>query len=437
MAAISLTAPKQKYRDDVLAAVSALLAERPEATPRKMFGHPGFAVGGKMFACLYDDGVAVKLRWRSRRRCFAGGHRVRRPRWRARRRQAGAVVAARRPPARERAPGRGLATVRAMNRTDRLMGILLELQARGELRAEDLAGTFEVSVRTIYRDVEALCETGVPVVATPGKGYRLMEGYFLPPLSFTADEAALLLLGGELVRDRVDPLLRTAAEVALRKLASVLPPDRRAEMERRRQGLFFASLARQADDRRLVLARRAIEERRVVRLLYHAFRREQADPRDVEPIRLVHFGDSWYLAGYCRLRQDTQLFRLDRIDRLEVLEERYTPERPPRRFPTASSVDLADVSGGACPLRSRGLALGPRAPAVMLLREEQDAEGPIFVYALRDEQEILTWLLPWGRAVEVLSPAWLRVRIAEEALAIAARHTTAAAMPCAAPIPAT
>ena len=95
-----------------------------------------------------------------------------------------------------------------MNRTDRLMGILLELQARGDLRAEDLAGTFEVSVRTIYRDVEALCETGVPIVATPGKGYRLMEGYFLPPLSFTADEAALLLLGGELVRDRVDRLLR-------------------------------------------------------------------------------------------------------------------------------------------------------------------------------------------------------------------------------------
>ena len=61
MAAMSLATPKQKYRDDVLAAVSALLDGRPEATPRKMFGHPGFAVGGKMFACLYDDGVAVKL----------------------------------------------------------------------------------------------------------------------------------------------------------------------------------------------------------------------------------------------------------------------------------------------------------------------------------------------------------------------------------------
>src|SRR4051812_25718583 len=157
------------------------------------------------------------------------------------------------------------------------MGILLELQARGELRAEDLAATFEVSVRTIYRDVEALCETGVPVVATPGKGYRLMDGYFLPPLSFTADEAALLILGGELVRDRVDPLLRQAAEEALRKLAGVLPPERRAAIEQRRQGLVFGSLAGPLDDRPFALARRAIEERRVVRLLYHALRRDQSE----------------------------------------------------------------------------------------------------------------------------------------------------------------
>jgi len=143
----------------------------------------------------------------------------------------------------------------------------------------------------------------------------------------------LLLLGGELVRDRVDPLLRKVAEEALRKLAGVLPAERRAEMERRRQGLFFASMAgqandaraRQANDTRLVLVRRAIEERRVVRLLYHAFRRDAPDPRDVEPVRLVHLRDSWHLAGYCRLRQGIRLFRLDRIDRLEVLPERYVP----------------------------------------------------------------------------------------------------------------
>src|SRR3712207_1675966 len=102
-----------------------------------------------------------------------------------------------------------------MNRTDRLLGALLELQARGELRAEDLAHRFEVSVRTVYRDLQALSETGVPLVASPGKGYRLMEGYFLPPLTFSAPEAALLIAGGEYVRERVDPDLRRVAAGAL------------------------------------------------------------------------------------------------------------------------------------------------------------------------------------------------------------------------------
>src|SRR5437764_15381068 len=106
------------------------------------------------------------------------------------------------------------------------MAILLELQAREHARAEDLAQHFEVSVRTMYRDLEALSESGVPLLATPGKGYELMEGYFLPPLAFTATEAALLVLGGEFIEQRVDVELRRATRTALHKLASVLPAER-------------------------------------------------------------------------------------------------------------------------------------------------------------------------------------------------------------------
>jgi predicted DNA-binding transcriptional regulator YafY len=346
-------------------------------------------------------------------------------------------------------PDLGQEAAARMNRTDRLMGIVLELQARGELRAEDLAGTFEVSVRTIYRDVEALCETGVPVVATPGKGYRLMHGYFLPPLSFTADEAALLLLGGELVRDRVDPLLRTSAEEALRKLGSVLPPERRAEMERRRQGIYFASPVGPSDDRRLVLARRAIEDRRVVRLLYHAFLRDEPEPRDVEPLRLVHIGQTWHLAGYCRLRQGARLFRLDRIDRLEVLAERYT--LGPRHALTARETrDITVFPEARVRFEPQMLRWVRERQPFTLLREEPGADAPgsdrpgvdasgsdtpgsdtsgserdgwpVFVYALRDERELLTWLLTWGRGVEVLSPESLRASLADEARAMLARH---------------
>src|SRR5690242_12137363 len=101
-----------------------------------------------------------------------------------------------------------------MNRTDRLLAILLELQARRYTRADDLAGHFEVSVRTIYRDVLALCEAGVPVISTPGYGYTLTPGYFLPPLMLTPDEAGTLLLGAAFVAEHVDAPYKQAVETA-------------------------------------------------------------------------------------------------------------------------------------------------------------------------------------------------------------------------------
>src|SRR4030095_14369609 len=97
-----------------------------------------------------------------------------------------------------------------MNRTDRLLAILLELQRKGARRAEDLAATFETSNRTIYRDIQALSESGVPVVAQPGVGYSLVEGYFLPPVSFSVDEATMLLLGGDSAAQNFDAQYRGA-----------------------------------------------------------------------------------------------------------------------------------------------------------------------------------------------------------------------------------
>src|SRR6184192_3376591 len=98
-----------------------------------------------------------------------------------------------------------------MNRTDRLLAIILELQSKGRQRAEDLAETFETSKRTIYRDIQALGEAGVPIVSIPGLGYSLMKGYFLPPLSFTTDEATMLILGCDLMARSFDAQYRSAA----------------------------------------------------------------------------------------------------------------------------------------------------------------------------------------------------------------------------------
>jgi predicted DNA-binding transcriptional regulator YafY len=105
-----------------------------------------------------------------------------------------------------------------MNRTDRLFGIALQLQSASVVRARDLAAAFEVSERTIYRDMQALSELGVPIVATPGEGYSLAEGYYLPPLIFTTDEAAALFLSAQLLSSQATGKLQHDVSEATKKI---------------------------------------------------------------------------------------------------------------------------------------------------------------------------------------------------------------------------
>jgi len=301
-----------------------------------------------------------------------------------------------------------------MNRTDRLMAILLEMQARGTVRAEDLAQHFEVSVRTMYRDLEALSESGVPLVATPGKGYQLMDGYFLPPLAFTATEAALLALGGDFIKQRVDTELQQQATTALQKLQSVLPAEKREAITRWRSEMLFSPMARASDDPRLTRLRAAMQDRRVLRLTYHAFRRAEPEDREVEPVSMIYFRDRWHVGAYCRLRQGPRLFRLDRIDNFRVLEERFTlSERHALPGYTEDwKADAPEVRVRFQPAVERWVR--ERQPFTFL-REERDEVGPIFVYAVRNEDDLVRWLMAWGASADVLSPPSLRIRLAAEA----------------------
>src|SRR5215470_12754771 len=126
-----------------------------------------------------------------------------------------------------------------MNKTDRMLAIVLELQGKGKQRAEDLAATFETSKRTIYRDIQALGQAGVPLVSTPGQGYALMKGYFLPPLSFTTEEAIMLVLGSDYMAQNFDAQYRAAAESASRKIESVLSVQRRDDVHYLQQSIRF------------------------------------------------------------------------------------------------------------------------------------------------------------------------------------------------------
>src|SRR6266513_507356 len=124
------------------------------------------------------------------------------------------------------------AIVSPMNRVDRLMAMVVRLQSRRVVRAEDIAAHFEISVRTVYRDIAALGEAGIPIMAEAGVGYSLVKGYLLPPVMFTAEEASALSIGGKLVEHLTDASLRKQMDSALLKIRSVLPRDRQDYLDR-------------------------------------------------------------------------------------------------------------------------------------------------------------------------------------------------------------
>lgn len=307
-----------------------------------------------------------------------------------------------------------------MNRTDRLLAIVLELQRHGARRAEDLAATFETSKRTIYRDVQALCESGVPVVAQAGVGYSLVEGYFLPPLSFSADEATMLLLGNELLADHFDAQYGEVSQSASRKIEAVLSETLRGEVGFLRESIVLVAPqtpASGASAKFLPTIRRAIIERRTIRFHYHtrySMDRSQAKKtREADPYSLVHYGAAWYLNGYCHLRQELRQFRLDRISDLQLLDTSFI--RP-------AAYKLEAPEEDECRVIVRALFNPDAAPWVRESRSyyvtnmQDDPEGHpgclLVTMKAHSESEVVSWLLSWGAKVEVLEPDSLKRRLA-------------------------
>lgn len=211
-----------------------------------------------------------------------------------------------------------------MRRADRLFQIVQMLRRRRVTTAAQLASALSVSERTIYRDIDDLSASGVPILAEAGVGYALAKGFDLPPLMFTRDEVEALVLGARIVRAWADPALARSAGEALAKIESVLPPPLR---ERIPQAEIFApDFHVDAEQRqRLQPLREAIGERRKLRLGYRDGE-GAASERIVRPLGLFFWGTTWTLGAWCELRRGFRTFRTDRIATLEPLPETFAPE---------------------------------------------------------------------------------------------------------------
>lgn len=315
-----------------------------------------------------------------------------------------------------------------MNKTDRLLAIVLELQSRQTVRAEDLAALFETSVRTIYRDIQALSEAGVPIRGTTGTGYSLMEGYFLPPISFTMEEAVTLLIGTEFIEQQFDGKYRDRAKIARRKIEASLSDTVRSETSRIRKSLRLLAprkeIAPSNEGVNLNKIRQAILDGR--KISFHYWRSipdsvgSRHSRRTVAPYGLVFVEGSWMLVAWCDLRQDIRHFRLSRIAELLELDERFELPTgfdlreyvPPddRYFQVflRFNLDIADKIKES------------NYHYIDEMKEHQD--GLDVILRVRHVNDSLQWVLGWGANVIVLKPETFRNRICEEAQNILKRY---------------
>lgn len=212
-----------------------------------------------------------------------------------------------------------------MRRADRLFAIIQMMRRDKLVRARDLAAKLEVSERTIYRDMQDLAASGVPVDGEAGVGYLLRSGFDLPPLMFTQEEIEALVLGARIVRSWADCELAEAAADVLAKVEAVLPAELRDYMN---EIPLYAPDDHFREPVTIDIAelRRAIRQR--FKLSFSYRNKEGAlSARIVRPLLISFFGPIWTMTGWCELRQDFRTFRLDRIIDLVVLEQRFRPEQ--------------------------------------------------------------------------------------------------------------
>lgn len=220
-----------------------------------------------------------------------------------------------------------------MNRIDRISAILIQLQSRRVVKAGDIAERFNISLRTVYRDIKTLEEAGIPLIGEAGVGYSIMEGYRLPPVMFTREEATAFLTAEKFVEKLTDATTNAQYQSAMYKVRAILKTSEKDALENLDGSIEVMKSHSQNralnnnDHIQTILD--CIIHKKVICIDYFAGHSQEATKRDIEPVGVVFLDSFWHLIAYCRLRSDYRDFRIDRIRKLVVTDASYNNSKHP------------------------------------------------------------------------------------------------------------
>ena len=219
-----------------------------------------------------------------------------------------------------------------MNRFNRVTAIFIQLQSRKIVRAKDIADRFNISIRTVYRDIQTLAEAGVPIGSEAGVGYYLIDGYRLPPVMFSKEEVTAFLTAEKLIEKFTDNSIDLNFKSGMMKIRAILRNTEKELIESIEENIEVIRrkpfLDNSGNTNGIQLLIESISERKSLNIRYHTFYSNEIKDRNIEPIGIFFSGNYWHTIAFCELRKDYRDFRLDRILNISKTDRIFKKEHP-------------------------------------------------------------------------------------------------------------
>ncbi|GAA4807569.1 YafY family protein [Olivibacter ginsenosidimutans] len=302
-------------------------------------------------------------------------------------------------------------------RFDRIVAIFIQLQSKRVIKAQELAERFGVSLRTIYRDIKTLEASGVPIYSEAGIGYSLIDGYRLPPVMFTQEEATSFVAAEKLMQKFTDKTIREHFASAMYKVRAVLrnhDKDWVADIESK---VIVKPTQKKFNDdvpHALSTLFESIARRTQVDLLYEALEANQPTARTIEPVGVFHQENFWYVIAYCHLRNDYRQFRIDRIKQIRQTETPFSLKHQPLDFYLQNKEQKPTTR----------VRIRVNAIIAKYLKWERHYHGFVKEERIQDQVELTfevqdlqhgfaRWYIMFGDKAEILEPPQLKVHVKE------------------------
>jgi predicted DNA-binding transcriptional regulator YafY len=313
-----------------------------------------------------------------------------------------------------------------MNRIDRVSAILIQLQSRRVVKAMDIAERFNISLRTVYRDVKTLEEAGIPIIGEAGVGYSIMDGYRLPPVMFTREEATAFLTAEKFVEKLTDASTMAHHKSAMYKIRAILKTSEKnllEDIDSKIEVVKNHSQLRVDNKDHIQTLLNSIAQKKVITIDYFANHSQEHTKRDIEPIGIFYKDSYWHLIAFCRMRDDYRDFRIDRINRVVVTDNIFDNKHPTLKAYIAQTAKEQELEMVVIRIdKSIYTHLEYQKYYSGFVSEKTVGNQIEMMFLTISLEGFARWFMMYGDQAEIISPDSLRERVTNLAAAIAQKN---------------